>query len=45
MGGYDKFEEISKICKKYGLWMHIDGCWGGSAIFSETHKHKMKGCD
>lgn len=45
MGGYDNFEEISKVCKKHRVWMHIDGCWGGSAIFSEKHKHLMKGCE
>ena len=24
-GGYDDFEEVSRICKEHNLWMHIDG--------------------
>ncbi|KAL2883107.1 Glutamate decarboxylase 2 [Colletotrichum sp. CLE4] len=43
MGSYDPFEEISSICKEFGLWFHIDASWGGSAIFSEKQKAKLKG--
>lgn len=43
MGSYEPFEEISKICKEFGLWMHIDASWGGPAIFSAKHQHKLKG--
>lgn len=43
MGSYDPFEEIADICDEFGMWMHIDGSWGGPAIFSKKHKHKMQG--
>ncbi|KAK3391430.1 pyridoxal phosphate-dependent transferase [Sordaria brevicollis] len=43
MGSYDPFNEIADICEEFGMWMHIDGSWGGPAIFSEKHKHKMAG--
>ena len=43
MGSFDPFEEISAICKEFGLWLHIDGSWGGPTIFSRKLKHKMKG--
>ncbi|KAI5462335.1 pyridoxal phosphate-dependent transferase [Mariannaea sp. PMI_226] len=43
MGSYEPFEEISKVCKEFGLWMHIDASWGGPAIFSANHQHKLKG--
>jgi len=33
-GAFDDFKEISKICKKYDIWMHVDGCWGGAAAFN-----------
>lgn len=26
---------MSAIAKKYNCWLHVDGSWGGSAIFSE----------
>ncbi|KAH3666402.1 hypothetical protein WICMUC_005670 [Wickerhamomyces mucosus] len=42
-GSFDPFEEISKIAKKYKLWHHIDGSWGGNVIFSSIYKYKLKG--
>jgi glutamate decarboxylase len=44
LGSYDPFEAISVICKRHNLWLHIDGSWGGPAIFSQSHKHKLAGC-
>lgn len=44
MGSYEAFEDISKVCKEFGLWMHIDGSWGGPAIFSAKQQWKLKGC-
>lgn len=45
LGSYDPFTEISAVCKKHNLWMHIDGSWGGSVIFSQKQKHKMAGSE
>lgn len=41
-GSFDPFEEISKIAKKYNLWFHIDGSWGGNAIFSPKYADNLK---
>jgi len=43
LGSYDPFEEISAVCKKHNLWLHIDGSWGAPVIFSSKQKHKMAG--
>ncbi|KAK3953270.1 pyridoxal phosphate-dependent transferase [Pseudoneurospora amorphoporcata] len=43
LGSYDPFDEIADICDEFGMWLHIDGSWGGPAIFSARHKHKMQG--
>lgn len=43
LGSYDPFSEISAVCKKYNLWLHIDGSWGAPVIFSATQAHKMAG--
>ncbi|KAJ4292950.1 Glutamate decarboxylase 2 [Collariella sp. IMI 366227] len=42
-GSYDPFSAISAICTEFNLWMHIDASWGGPAIFSPTHRHKLTG--
>lgn len=43
MGSFDPFEETAAICRKYNLWFHIDGSWGGSFVFSRRQKHKLAG--
>ncbi|KXJ90776.1 glutamate decarboxylase-like protein [Microdochium bolleyi] len=44
LGSYDPFTEISAVCKEFGMWMHIDGSWGGPAIFSARHRSRLDGC-
>ncbi|KAI7579125.1 hypothetical protein D0869_02654 [Hortaea werneckii] len=45
LGSYDPLEEISKVCKKHGLWLHVDGSWGSPVVFSEKHRHKVQGTE
>lgn len=42
-GAFDPFTELNDICKKYGLWFHVDGAWGGSVALSKTHRHLLEG--
>lgn len=42
LGSFDPFEAISKIAKEYSMWLHIDGAWGGSFIFSNNAVLKSK---
>lgn len=44
LGSYDPFEEISAICKRENIWMHVDASWGGSVVFSVAQRAaKLKG--
>lgn len=38
LGGYDDHHKVADIAQKYGMWHHIDGCWGGSLAFSDKWK-------
>ena len=40
---FDNIEDLSPICKKYNMWLHLDGAFGGSVIFSNKYKHLVKG--
>lgn len=42
LGAFDDIESISKICKSYNLWLHLDGAYCGSVIFSGAYKHLVK---
>jgi len=45
MGAYDPIDEMADICKKYDIWLHADGSFGGSLILSNQHRYLMKGIE
>jgi len=45
LGAFDDVVAISKVCKAYNLWLHLDGAYCGSVIFSKTYKHLIKGVE
>lgn len=42
-GLYDPVDEIGHFCNENGLWYHVDGAHGASALISDTEKDLMKG--
>jgi glutamate decarboxylase len=45
LGAIDPINELSIICKKYKIWLHVDGAIGGSLIFSEKYKKLLYGIE
>tara|TARA_R110002096_G_scaffold386435_1_gene580546 strand:+ start:1143 stop:2537 length:1395 start_codon:yes stop_codon:yes gene_type:complete len=45
LGAFDAVEETSEVCKKHNLWLHVDGAYCGSVIFSSKFKHLVKGAE
>ncbi|MBE50723.1 MAG: cysteine synthase [Flavobacteriales bacterium] len=45
MGAIDPLNDISSICQKYSLWMHVDGAYGGATIFSKKYNNLNKGIE
>ncbi|KAJ8306840.1 hypothetical protein KUTeg_014924 [Tegillarca granosa] len=43
LSAFDPVDPIADLCEKYGIWLHIDGAWGGSVSLSETHRHLLHG--
>lgn len=43
-GSIDPLEELAAIAKEYGLWYHVDGAYGASALLS-SHKNLLKGIE
>lgn len=43
VGSFDDLEAIGRLCEERGLWLHVDGAHGASALFSETHRKKLTG--
>lgn len=42
-GSFDDLEAVADLCEEHGVWLHVDGAHGASALFSESRKHLMKG--
>jgi len=45
IGAFDPIKEISAIAKQYDLWLHVDGAYCGSVLFSEKYKHLVEGSE
>lgn len=45
MGAFDPLREIAEVCKKHGLWFHVDAAWGGGALVSKTYRGLLDGIE
>lgn len=41
----DDLEAIAQICRERKIWFHVDACHGGSLLFSEELKKRIKGIE
>ena len=44
-GTVDDLVAISEVCKRHQLWLHVDGAYGASAIFSDQHRDLVHGIE
>ena len=42
---FDSVVDLAPICEEYNIWLHLDGAFGGSVIFSEKYKHLVEGIE
>ncbi|KAF2214445.1 hypothetical protein CERZMDRAFT_110750 [Cercospora zeae-maydis SCOH1-5] len=42
LGSFDPVKEIVRVARRWGLWVHVDGSWGGSVVFSERQRRSGK---
>ena len=45
LGAFDPLPELAEVARAHGLWLHVDGCHGASVLFSERHRHLMRGVE
>lgn len=45
VGAFDDLEAIADLCDRYGIWLHVDGAHGASALLSEKHRWRVRGID
>ena len=42
-GSFDDLETIGALCEARGIWLHVDGAHGASALLSDRHRHRLRG--
>lgn len=42
---FDDLDALADVCERHDLWLHVDGCYGGSALFSEREAHRLAGVE
>jgi len=43
LGAYDPLPALANVAARDGLWLHVDGSWGGSALLSPRHRGLLDG--
>ena len=41
----DPLEEIAEICRKYGIWLHVDAAYAGTALLLPEYRWMIKGIE
>jgi L-2,4-diaminobutyrate decarboxylase len=44
-GTFDDLEAIGRVCEAHGVWLHVDGAHGASALLSRVHRPRMRGIE
>jgi L-2,4-diaminobutyrate decarboxylase len=44
-GLYDDLRRIGARCREHGLWLHVDGAHGASALLAAEHRHLLDGIE
>lgn len=45
LGSFDEIPLLSAVCKRHGVWLHVDGAWGGPALFSRKLARLVDGIE
>lgn len=44
-GSIDPLDEIAEICRRHGLWFHVDGAYGGPAVLAPDLRPLLSGIE
>ena len=45
IGAFDPLAEVADVCRRHGVWLHVDAAHGGAACLSPRHRHLVPGLD
>ncbi len=44
-GIVDDLAAIAAVCRRLNLWLHVDGAFGAAVVFSDNHRHLVRGIE
>jgi L-2,4-diaminobutyrate decarboxylase len=44
-GSFDDLDAIGRACEARGIWLHVDGAHGASALLSSAHRARLRGIE
>jgi len=44
-GIVDDLESVARVCREYGIWLHVDGAYGGAGLAAPTVRHLFNGIE
>jgi amino acid adenylation domain-containing protein len=44
-GAIDQLPLIAEICRRHDIWFHVDGAYGAAVLFSDRHRHLVRGIE
>lgn len=44
-GLYDPLRPVAELCREAGVWLHVDGAHGASALLSDHHRSRLDGVE
>ncbi len=45
VGGIDPLRPIAELCRRHGIFLHVDAAWAGSALILPEHRSMIEGVD
>lgn len=45
IGAFDPLADIADVCRRHGVWLHVDAAHGGALAFSPRHRHLLNGIE
>ncbi len=45
VGAVDPLRSVGEVCRRHGVWLHVDAAWAGSALVLPEHRSLLDGIE
>ena len=44
-GAVDPLPELAEVCRRHGVWLHVDAAYGGFAVLTDRGRERLRGIE